>query len=108
MASAPQKLRDAMTRLSACESADQVAAFLRAEGVTGTPFDPRRCPLSNYLKRATGRRYSVDAVEICQKNGEALLDLTEAEGVFVVEFDSLTYLDLCDRKWKAEFEDCFF
>ena len=66
-----------------------IAAFLRKHKITGIPDNPVLCPLAI----ATG--YKVDSFE--RSKSLVITNLTDAEMVFVTEFDLHIYPDL-ERK----------
>lgn len=80
-------------------TADEIADLFRAEGIKGS-HSAATCPVSNYLKRETGVRYSVffsaaryDEAE-CREGPGPRYEVPSSVFTFIQRFDAHQYPDL--------------
>jgi len=91
-------LLDALAALGKTE--EQIAASLRARGVTGERRNSRCCPLARYLTAELGRQVVVDGDSICIDGPSSWQESVWPDRCvadFIEGFDHGDYPDLVER-----------
>jgi hypothetical protein len=102
-----ERVERLLNRLGKFETPDQLADYLRSEGIKGVPTDPKDCPMARLLNRGREKspyRYRMGAAFVRQarKNegdeGRTVKSYKVPDVVsrFVVRFDSGLYPDLME------------
>jgi hypothetical protein len=81
------------------DTSTDVAATLHRLGITGIPWDTKRCPVARYLQQHTGLPLHVDAGHIYRSGYFGIDEVVppRAVNVFIAEFDASFYPNLLDN-----------
>lgn len=94
-------------KLAQFQTADEIANYLRNEGIQGGRNLAFRCPIANYMRTHTGRKHGVTQDDVDMDTGDLYYkrENTPAIKEFIVRFDQGLYEDLIDSSISTSFID---
>lgn len=92
-------IAEALGKLYALGSPDQMAVYLEAEQITGRPGMTYSCPVAKYLTRETGQAMSAGAMYAFPSTNtdHAMVKMPRMVREFIARFDARSYPRLIEE-----------
>lgn len=86
---------EAFATLAEFDTSDDIATYLRTEGITGTPCNALECPIAEWLNKVTGMTATVGGTDLILDDESPtsfrreFFEMTPAMQTFIERFDML-------------------